>query len=40
MVVLGTNCSQKKFEKYFGPKKGDLERLIPDMDKYRDKYPK
>ncbi len=25
MVVPGTNCSQKKIENYFGPKKVDLE---------------
>jgi hypothetical protein len=24
MVVPGTKCSKKKFEKFFGPKKGDL----------------
>jgi hypothetical protein len=30
MVVPGTNCSQKEFGKFFGPKKGQ----------YRDKYPK
>jgi hypothetical protein len=24
MVVPGTNYSQKKFENFFGPKKGDL----------------
>jgi hypothetical protein len=24
MVVPGTNCSQKKFEKFFGSKKGVL----------------
>jgi hypothetical protein len=24
MVVPDTNCSQKKFEKFSGPKKGDL----------------
>jgi hypothetical protein len=34
MVVPGTNCSQKIFENFFGPIKGDLQ--------YRDKlaiYP-
>jgi hypothetical protein len=25
MVVPGTDCGQKNFEKFFGPKKGDLE---------------
>jgi hypothetical protein len=25
MVVPGTKCSRKKFGKFFGPKKGDLE---------------
>jgi hypothetical protein len=28
MVVPGTNCSQTKFEKFFGPKKGGFSTGI------------